>query len=52
MLDMMNFVEKEDYKYNRQDFEIKFLHNRSIIGFVEADDTKDRQGADRWREPH
>jgi len=44
MLDMMNFVEKEDYKYNRQDFEIKFLHNRSIIGFVEADATKDRQG--------
>lgn len=44
MLDMMNFVEKEDYKYNRQDFEIKFLHNRSVIGFVEADATKDRQG--------
>ena len=44
MLDMMGLEEKYDYKYNRQDFEIKFLHNKSIIGFVEADITKDRQG--------
>lgn len=44
MLDMMNFEEKVDYKYNKQDFEITFLHNRSIIGFIEADATKDRQG--------
>lgn len=44
MLDMMNFVEREDYKFNKQDFEISFLHNKSKIGFVEADVTKDRQG--------
>src|SRR5687768_1482693 len=44
MLDMMNLVEREDYIYNKQDFELKFLHNKSIIGFVEADFTKDRQG--------
>ncbi len=44
MLDMMNFVEGEDYKYNKSDFEITFLHNKSKIGFIEADVTKDRQG--------
>lgn len=44
MADMMNFVEKEDYKFNKQDFEITFLHNKSKIAFVEADVTKDRQG--------
>lgn len=44
VLDMMNFVEGSDYSYNRQDFEIQFLHNQSKIGFVEADVTKDRQG--------
>jgi hypothetical protein len=44
MLDMMNLVEKEDYKYNRNEYEILFYHNDSKIGFVEADITKDRQG--------
>lgn len=44
MLDRMNLNEGEDYKYNKQDFEITFLHNQSKIGFVEADFTKDRQG--------
>jgi len=43
MLDKMNFVENEDYIYNKQDQEIKFTHNRSKIVFVEADITKDRQ---------
>lgn len=43
MLDKMNFIEGEDYKYNKQDFEITFSKNRSKIGFVEADVTKDRQ---------
>lgn len=44
MLDMMNFVEKRDYFYNKQAFEIKFPSTNSIIGFIEADYTKDRQG--------
>lgn len=44
MLDMMNLIEGEDFTYNKQDFEIHFKHNKSIIGFVEADYTKDRQG--------
>lgn len=44
MLDLMGFEERHDYKYNRQDFEINFLHNKSKIGFIEADITKDRQG--------
>jgi hypothetical protein len=44
MLDLMNLEEKEDYVFNRQDQEIIFLHNKSKIGFIEADVTKDRQG--------
>jgi hypothetical protein len=44
MLDLMNLVEGEDYVFNRQDYEIVFPHNKSKIGFVEADVTKDRQG--------
>lgn len=44
MLDMCGFVEGKHYKFNRQDSEIKFLHNKSVIGFVEADITRDRQG--------
>lgn len=44
MLDLMNFIEKKHYKYNKQDFEVTFLHNKSKIVFVEADVTKDRQG--------
>jgi len=43
MLDKMNFVENDDYIYNKQDQEIKFTHNRSKIVFVDADITKDRQ---------
>src|SRR6478672_4141336 len=43
MLDLMNYEEGKDYTWNKQDFEIKFP-NKSIIGFVEADVTKDRQG--------
>lgn len=44
MLELMNLVENEDYKYNSQDFTITFLHNKSVIPFIEADVTKDRQG--------
>lgn len=44
MLDLMNMYEGVDYKYNKNEFEINFLHNRSKIGFIEADITKDRQG--------
>jgi hypothetical protein len=44
MLDMMNLSEGQDYKFNKQDNEITFLHNKSKIAFVEADVTKDRQG--------
>lgn len=44
MLDNMNFIEGDDYIYNKQDFEIYFPHSKSKIGFVEADYTKDRQG--------
>jgi hypothetical protein len=43
MLDRKNFKEGEDYTYNGQDYEIKFP-NGSKIGFVEADETKDRNG--------
>src|SRR4051812_16755246 len=43
MLDLMNYEEGTDFTWNRQDFEIKFP-NKSVIGFVEADVTKDRQG--------
>lgn len=44
MLDMMNFIEGEDYKHDKSLNEIQFLHNKSKIGFIEADVTKDRQG--------
>lgn len=43
MLDMMNFTEGIDYKYNKSDFVITFP-NKSKIPFIEADITKDRQG--------
>jgi hypothetical protein len=43
MLDRMNLVEGDDYTFNRTDYYIKFK-NGSIIPFVEADFTKDRQG--------
>lgn len=44
MLDMMGFIENNEYTYNKQDFEIYFPKSGSKIGFVEADITKDRQG--------
>jgi len=44
MLDMMNFTEGEDFKHDRQANQINFLHNKSKIGFIEADISKDRQG--------
>lgn len=43
MLERMGFIEGEDYKFNRTESFIKFT-NGSIIAFVEADETKDRQG--------
>lgn len=43
MLERKNFVEGTDYTYNGQDYEIRFP-NGSRIGFVEADESKDRQG--------
>lgn len=43
MLDKMNFKEGEDYKYNRTDYFIQF-RNGSVIPFIEADITKDRDG--------
>lgn len=43
MLDMMNFVEKEDYMINRSESFIWFP-NKSTIPFIEADVTKDREG--------
>lgn len=44
MLDMMNLVEGVDYKHDKQLNEIIFSHNKSKIGFIEADVTKDREG--------
>lgn len=46
MLDMMNLEEGIDYKFNNKDGDLKFtfLHNKSVIPFIEADITKDRQG--------
>lgn len=43
MLDMMQLVEGKDYKYNASDFILTFPHNKSVIPFIEADYTKDRQ---------
>lgn len=36
-----NFVEDRDYRINRQDGEIRFLHNNSTLLLTEADHTKD-----------
>lgn len=36
-----NYVEDQDYKLNRQEGEIKLLHNNSSLLLVEADHTKD-----------
>jgi hypothetical protein len=43
MLDMMNLVQDEDYTYTQKPDKITFLHNKSVIPFLEADVTKDRQ---------
>lgn len=43
MLERMNLVEGVDYKFNRTDNFIKFT-NGSVIPFIEADESKDRQG--------
>lgn len=44
MLEKMGFVEGQDFKYNKQDFDITFFETNSKIVFTEADITKDRQG--------
>lgn len=44
MLDKMNFIEREDFVFNKQDYTITFPHNKSVIAFIEADASKDRQG--------
>lgn len=44
MLDMMNMVQNEDYSYTQKPDKITFLNNKSVIPFLEADITKDRQG--------
>lgn len=44
MLEMMNLEEGKDFKFNAQESVITFLHNKSVIPFIEADYTKDRQG--------
>lgn len=46
MLDMMQLVEGEDWKLSdgQGDLKIVFPHNKSVIPFIEADITKDRQG--------
>jgi phage terminase large subunit len=43
MLERMGLIEGYDYTFNRTESFIKFA-NGSIIPFVEADETKDRQG--------
>lgn len=43
MLDKMDFVEGTDYTYNRSECFITFP-NGSVIPFIEADITKDREG--------
>ncbi len=43
MLDMMNYYEGKDFNFNRQDNTITFP-NKTVIAFIEADITKDRQG--------
>lgn len=46
MLDMMQLVEGEDWRLSETqgDLKIVFPHNKSVIPFIEADITKDRQG--------
>lgn len=43
MLDKMNFVQGVDYKFNASESFIRF-RNDSVIPFIEADITKDRDG--------
>lgn len=44
MADKMNLVEGKHYKYDKTNHFIKVLTNKSTMPFVEADETKDRQG--------
>lgn len=44
VLERMELYEGEDFTYNKQDFTITLHKTNSIVGFVEADVTKDRQG--------
>lgn len=44
MADKMGFVSGSDYFYNNTLHTFTFLHNKSVIIFVEADSTKDRDG--------
>lgn len=44
MADKMNLIEGKHYKFDKTNHTIKILSNKSTIPFVEADDTKDRQG--------
>lgn len=44
MLDRSEMVQGTDYVYNQNLHTITFLHNKSVIIFVEADPTKDRGG--------
>lgn len=42
--DNMNLIEGKHYRYDKTNHVIKILSNKSVIPFVEADHTKDRQG--------
>jgi hypothetical protein len=44
MADKMGLVQGEDYFFNQSLHTFTFLHNKSVIIFVEADQTKDRDG--------
>lgn len=44
MADKMNLIQGKHYKYDKTNHYIEVLHNKSVMPFVEADETKDRQG--------
>lgn len=44
MADKMNLIEGKHYKYDKTNHFIRVLSNNSILPFVEADETRDRQG--------
>lgn len=44
MADKMNLVQGRHYKYDKTNHYIEVLSNKSVMPFVEADETKDRQG--------